>query len=183
MREFTVVVNECEQPGLPNVLGVRTRQTANGQKNINFNFDELAAGLPDALTDLQLDWLDVISAIFAIDNACERGQGDTDWARDITAFIPVRDPAFWQSQATELQELFGDLTFDRLRLHFRSDPDPAAAPRQRDEHPNCDCVALLSGGVDSYTGVVELLDAGRRPLLVSHNNPAPPATSAQPRRA
>lgn len=171
MREFTVVINECEQPGLPNVLGVRTRTTANGQKNITFSFDKLAAGLPSVLTERQLDWLDVLAAIFAIDNACDRGQGDTDWSRDITAFVPVRDPAFWQAHATEIQELFSDLTFDRLRLHFRTETDPAGPPRQGDEHPDCDCVALLSGGVDSFTGTLALLDHGRRPLLVSHNNP------------
>jgi 7-cyano-7-deazaguanine synthase in queuosine biosynthesis len=171
MREFTVVINECEQPALPNVLGIRTRNTANGQKNLTLSFDKLAEGLPGApLTGRQLDWLDVMGAIFGIDNACERGQGDTDWARDITAFIPVREPAFWEEQATEIQELFGDLTFDRLRLHFRPNPDAAGPPRQRDEHPECDCVALLSGGVDSYTGVLALLDSGRRPLLLSHNN-------------
>jgi 7-cyano-7-deazaguanine synthase in queuosine biosynthesis len=171
MREFTVVINECEQPGLPNVLGVRTRDTANGQKNISFSFNKLAAGLPNVLTQRQLDWLDVLAAMFAIDNACDRGQGDTDWARDITAFVPVRDPAFWHAHATELQELFNDLTFDRLRLHFRPETQPSGPPRQATEHPDCDCVALLSGGVDSFTGTLALLDQGHRPLLVSHNNP------------
>lgn len=172
MREFTVVINECEQPALANVLGVRTRDTNNGEQNLTIKFDKLVAGLPgDPLTDRQLDWLDVMGAIFAIDNACERGHGDTDWARDITAFVPVRDPDFWEDRAIALQELFGDLTFDRLRLHFRHDPDAPGSPRQRDEHPDCDCVALLSGGVDSYTGVLALLDSNRQPLLVSHNNP------------
>jgi hypothetical protein len=171
MREFTVVINECEQPALPNVLGIRTRNTANGEKNLTTNFDKLAAGLPAVLTERQLDWLDVMGAIFAIDNACERGQGDTDWARDMTAFVPVRDPTLWEDWAIELQELFGDLTFDRLRLHFRPDRSAAGPPRQGAEHPECDCVALLSGGVDSYTGVLALLESGRHPLLISHNNP------------
>ncbi len=157
--ECTVVVNDCAAVAVTGgPISVRTRDTNIGPKNFSVNYGHLAAGLPRLLTDRELDWIETLVSIFAIDLACPRGSGDLDWARSIVGYLPVRDPAFWNAQAPRLQSIFSDFTFDRLELHFERSVDPEPPPRQR-RHPfvDHDSVSLISGGVDSFVGALELL--------------------------
>ena len=82
----------------------------------------------------------------------------------------MRDPDFWEQQRPAIEGIWGDLTGDQLQLRFEQDDAPADPPRQsRDPLPDHDCVALLSGGQDSFVGALALLDTGRQPLLLSHS--------------
>jgi len=170
MSEHTVVVNDCASVA---VVGgpksVRTRDTAVGGRNFLINFSHIAAGLPRQLSSREMDWLEVAGHLLAVDMACARGPGDLDWSRDIVAHLPVRDPDYWNQLAPQLQEIFGDFTADRIRLVFESDSSPDPAPRQRSApFPDHDCVALVSGGVDSFVGAAQLISEGRSPLGISH---------------
>jgi 7-cyano-7-deazaguanine synthase in queuosine biosynthesis len=171
MTTFTVVANDCEAPALHNVLHVRGRTTEFGEQNFRFRFDKLAAGLPDRLTDRQMDWLELLGFVYAADRACRRGEGDLDWVRSIELFVPMRDPEFWEQHATALQEIFGSLTDDRLVLHFRQEEVPADPPRQRREpFPAAAGIALLSGGMDSFVAALSLIQDSEQPLLfLSHS--------------
>lgn len=170
MRQFTVVVNDCAAPTVPGLLPVRTRDTTYGARNFRLRFDDAVDGLPERLNDGQMDWLDILGSLFAVDMACERGRGDVDWARRIEAYIPVRDLGHWERFRTQLEAIWSDLTQDDLTIHFQPDSDPSAPPRQAKtpfvEH---DAIALLSGGQDSFAGALEMLDRGSRPLLLSHS--------------
>ncbi|MGP3921427.1 7-cyano-7-deazaguanine synthase [Nonomuraea sp. 10N515B] len=54
---------------------------------------------------------------------------------------------------------------------FVAGTEMADPPRQsKKSFLNADGVALLSGGVDSFVGAASLLDAGLKPMLVSHMN-------------
>jgi 7-cyano-7-deazaguanine synthase in queuosine biosynthesis len=133
------------------------------------NYASLVAGLPRQLLDRELDWLDTIGNLFAVDLACGRGNGDLEWTRSIEAHFPVREPAYWQQLAPAIQTIFGDFTSDRLLLHFAQADDADPPPRQRhNPFPSHDCVALLSGGVDSFVGAAALIRDGHSPLAVSH---------------
>lgn len=170
MRQYTVVLNDCAAPPVPGVLSVRTRETAYGHRNFGLRFDDAVDRLPDRLNDHQMDWLEILGSLFAVDMACDRGRGDVDWARRIDAYIPVRDPEHWQSFRTQLEAIWSDLTQDDLTIYFESESDPSPPPRQAKipfaEH---DAVALLSGGQDSFAGALDMLDRGSRPLLLSHS--------------
>lgn len=170
MSGHTVVVNDCEAVAVVGgPVAVRTRDTAVGTRNFQFNYSHLAEGLPRQLTEREMDWIETLGSIFALDLACPRGGGDMAWARNIEAHLPVRDPDYWNANKSRIQALFADLTEDRLELHFHEDEEPADAPRQRRRpFPEHDCVSLLSGGVDSFVGTADLLSSGRRPLMVSH---------------
>lgn len=169
MRQYTVVLNDCAAPPVPGVLSVRTRDTTYGTRNFGLRFDEAVDGLPDRLNDRQMDWLEILGSLFAVDLACERGRGDVDWARQIEAYIPVRDSGHWEGFRTRLEAIWCDLTQDDLTIHFEPDADPPAPPRQsRTPFIEHDAVALLSGGQDSFAGALEMLDQGSRPLLLSH---------------
>lgn len=171
-RSFAVIVNECAAVAHVNPRQVRFRKTENGAPNFRLAPDSLVVGLARELNDREMDWLELLVSIFAADLACGRGNGDLDWARDIELHVPLRDPDAWQAHVVGLQEVFGDLTSDRLRLHLHPEHNPLPAPRYGEQWDDYDSVALLSGGVDSFVGALGLLDAGRRPLLVSHGSGA-----------
>lgn len=184
-RPFTVVINDGAQPSLPNVLNVRTRNTSYGSQNYRFTFERLFDGLPAPLNDLQMDWIELLGAIFAADMACRRGEGDLDWVRSIELFVPLRDPDYWAAYATRVQELFGSLTDDRLALHLVEDETPASPPRQRKQpFAPASSVALLSGGLDSFAGAAALLARDETPpLFLSHSASGAAATAQKKVRA
>lgn len=169
MNEFTVVGNDCAAPGVRGVIHVRTRTTDWGEKNFTLRFNELAAGLPRQLSERELDWIEILGFLFAVDLSCVRGPGDLEWARGIELWLPVRDPDYWSQHAVALQEIFGFLTADQVTIRFEQTDDPEDAPRQSQE-PFVDHngVALVSGGIDSFVGAAELFRSGERPLLLSH---------------
>lgn len=179
-REFTVVVNDCASPALPNVRYVRSRETAQDEANYQVVFDRLVDRLPERLTDRQFDWLNLLSWIFAADMICDRGEGDLDWSRSINLFVPVRDPDHWSGLAASLQDVFGALTDDRLRLNFVQELDPEDPPRTRKKQfSQVQGVALLSGGMDSFVGALELVNAMKQPFLFASHSSSGAATQSQ----
>jgi 7-cyano-7-deazaguanine synthase in queuosine biosynthesis len=170
MKQFAVVVNDCATPPIPAILAVRSRDTEYGERNFSLSLDNLVEGLPGQLSDLHMDWLEILGFLFATDLVCERGAGDVGWARSIQLWIPVRAPEFWERHRSLFERIWIDLTNDDLHIHFEQENDPADPPRQSKEPlPAHDCVALLSGGQDSYVGALDLIAQGRRPLLLSHS--------------
>ncbi|MCE9622308.1 MAG: 7-cyano-7-deazaguanine synthase [Actinomycetia bacterium] len=170
MKIYTVVVNDCATVGAPGgPRQIRTRQTSYGPQNFMLGYDKLAAGLSRALTERELDWIESAGHIFAADMACERDGGDLDWARSIDLHLPVRDVVYWNALSKRIAHIVSDFTGDRITISFHQETDPMKAPRQRrgpfGQH---DCVALLSGGVDSFVGAASLLVGGSVPLFLSH---------------
>ena len=154
---------------VPGILTIRSQDTNYGERNFSFRFDDLVAGLPAVLTDRQLDWMEILGHLFAVDVACERGPGDVAWSREVQAWLPVRDPEYWSSKRSAIKGIWTDLTDDGLDITFEQAADPATPPRQsQDPFPAHDGVALVSGGQDSFAGALNVLEAGRTPLLLSH---------------
>ena len=180
MSEFVVVVNDCTAVAtVGGPISIRSRNTPHGQRNFLLNLRRVTAGLPRQLNAREMDLAETAGHIFAIDIACARGRGDVEWARSIEAHLPVRDPDFWNANSLQLEGIFSDFTQDRLRLHFHADSQPEEPPRlQRNPFPAVDCVALISGGVDSFVGGLSLINSGRRPIGLSHTA-AGPTTKAQ----
>ena len=180
VSEFAVVVNDCAAVAtVGGPISIRSRNTPHGQRNFLFNLRHVTAGLPRQLNEREMDLAETAGHIFAIDIACARGKGDVRWARSIEAHLPVRDPDFWNAKALQIEAIFSDFTQDRLRLQFHADNQAAEPPRlRRKPFPAVDCVALISGGVDSFIGGVSLVRSGRHPLGLSHTA-AGLVTSAQ----
>jgi 7-cyano-7-deazaguanine synthase in queuosine biosynthesis len=167
VADVHVIVDDCTTAAGGDVRAVRTRDTAAGSTNWHFNPERVVTGLPDKLDDRQMDWLEINSAIFAADRAVGRDPG-LDWNRSIELHVPVRDPTFWSSYSAAFEDIFSSLTYDRLALTFHSGSTFAVAPRTRtDPFPEADCVALLSGGLDSFVGALDLRAAGAKPLFLA----------------
>ncbi|MDD1534003.1 MULTISPECIES: Qat anti-phage system QueC-like protein QatC [unclassified Bradyrhizobium] len=112
------------------------------------------------------DLLSIANSVMVADAAGLRTDSPDGWTREFELEIAVMDPAFWNGAAPLIADTLAFLTTDRWHLHFI--PGGAAAPEPaRVVAPAQSCVALLSGGLDSLAGAIDLAAAGNHPLVVS----------------
>lgn len=128
-------------------------------------------------SEVAMDLLVLASAVFAADTTISRFHHSQDsWTREIFLYVPVQQPALWQPHQNLIQKILQFLTGDFWTITFRERTDatlllaPDANYTRRHPgfaaHPTDVC--LFSGGLDSFIGAVDLLSAGRVPLLVGH---------------
>jgi hypothetical protein len=80
----------------------------------------------------------------------------------------VSDPAFWGARAGDLEAVLRFLTTDRWKLTFVGGAAYPKAPA-KSITPDHDSVVLLSGGLDSFAGALDLVAQGRSPIAVSQS--------------
>jgi hypothetical protein len=122
--------------------------------------------------EVAVDLVLVAALVNAGDTRVSRAVNAQDgWTREIDLYAPVADPAHWRDLSHKLEHLLRFLTGDRWRLFFRARPERLSSIVEAPEKlplDRLDEVCLFSGGLDSLIGAIDLLVAGRRPLLVSH---------------
>jgi len=112
------------------------------------------------------DLLSLALAIVSADLAGHRNLSPDGWTREFDLTVSVTDARFWNSHTATVEKLLAYLTTDRWTLTFIEGgilPKPDRNPSLPDE----DCVVLLSGGLDSYVGAIDLVSAGKKPFAVS----------------
>lgn len=114
------------------------------------------------------DLLSIALSVTAADLAGHRNKSSDGWTREFELSIAVAEPEFWETQVCTLEALLRFLTTDRWRIAFIPDASYPERPAQR-VSPDHDCVVLLSGGLDSFTGALDLVAQGRRPFAVSQS--------------
>lgn len=93
------------------------------------------------------------------------------WTREIDLYVPVSAAAAWSANSGLIESMLRFLSGDRWRVFFR---DRTKRAKTLAVAPKCLAidgltkVSLLSGGLDSLIGAVDLLSGGVRPLFVSH---------------
>src|SRR3569832_1541956 len=112
------------------------------------------------------DLLSLALAVVSSDLAGHRDRSPDGWTREFDLTVSVVDAPFWNDNAETLQRLLAYLSTDRWTLRF-VEGGILPQPDRQSEHPTEDCVVLLSGGLDSYIGAIDLVEQGRRPLAVS----------------
>jgi 7-cyano-7-deazaguanine synthase in queuosine biosynthesis len=147
-------------------------------RNATRNLSKLHSALPQPLSPLGEDLVDLATTIYLTDLGIPRGRNER-WVREIEIVTPVHEPRFWQEQAADLSYLLYALTRDTVRFEFVPRDETAEAKTAATAPFRADSVSLLSGGIDSLAGAVMLLKTGRRPLLVGHQSGNPAIRSAQ----
>jgi 7-cyano-7-deazaguanine synthase in queuosine biosynthesis len=112
------------------------------------------------------DFLSLALSVTAADLAGHRNKSPDGWTREFELEVATTDPVFWNKHSILIERLLQFLTTDRWKAHFIGDgihPAPDAKPVR----PKEDCVVLLSGGLDSLIGAIDLVAAGRKPFAVS----------------
>lgn len=112
-------------------------------------------------------------SIFALDKRISRSLFDDAWTREIEVSIPVLEKNKWDRTCDKWNELLSFLTGDIWKIEFRSTSAEYGfhknANRSKIDISGCDCVSLFSGGLDSFCGAIKLLEDGKSPVLVGHN--------------
>ncbi|MGH9428404.1 MAG: Qat anti-phage system QueC-like protein QatC, partial [Terriglobia bacterium] len=128
------------------------KQTRGG---IGANIRETIARLKLKPTQRAWDFLSIALAVLAADTAVRRNQSPDGWTRELDLQIAVGNRAFWSSHAGLVENILRFLTTDIWRMDFLDggiQPVPPKSPHLPEE----DCVSLLSGGLDSLVGAVDL---------------------------
>lgn len=118
-------------------------------------------------TDEAWDFTTIALAISAADKAVLRKKSADGWTRIIDISIHLQQPSVWDRKRNDLESLLRFLTGDFWTLHFL--PGGLAPPKahMKKEFDDIDCVCLLSGGVDSLIGAINLSAVGKKPYFVS----------------
>jgi len=111
------------------------------------------------------DFVQLCLSACAADLACLRNASADGWTRTIELTVALCEPLRWLPWKAHIESMLKVLTGDYWTLHFVA--GGIAPPNGRSEQLDRDCVSLLSGGLDSLIGGINLVSEGRSPLLVS----------------
>lgn len=112
------------------------------------------------------DLLSLALSVTAADLAGHRNESPDGWTREFDLEVAVADPVFWNKQSKLVERMLRFLTTDRWQVSFIGG-GVSPAPDHKKVLPKEDCVVLLSGGLDSLVGAIDLVAAGKRPFAVS----------------
>lgn len=112
------------------------------------------------------DLLSIAISVVAADKAVARNTSPDGWTRQLELQVGVTDPVFWGTQKGLIQRQLRFLTTDIWTVEFFKANIPARS-KGKIQIPNEDCVVLLSGGLDSLIGTVDLVAKKRKPFAVS----------------
>jgi 7-cyano-7-deazaguanine synthase in queuosine biosynthesis len=127
----------------------------------------------EAASPLAVDLLRLAVATYGADKSEQRDHERDRWTRTLELRVAVSEPERWRASAQDFESALRFLTNDRWSIRVRSDGEAGGPAEQL--FP-ADAVCLFSGGLDSLTGAIDLLEAGNRVMLVGHydSNPLKP---------
>lgn len=113
-----------------------------------------------------LDFTIIAMAVVAADKAILRKNSADGWTRQIELGIYLHEAAKWKRVQARMEEMLRFLSGDFWKLDIKELPISLIPPKSYPLKTQ-DCVCLLSGGMDSLVGAIDLHEAGRNPLFVS----------------
>jgi 7-cyano-7-deazaguanine synthase in queuosine biosynthesis len=110
---------------------------------------------------IALDLLRLAMIAYSSDRRILRKAAYNGWERGFRIFLPVSKVSVWEPTRSIVEQMLGFLTSDHWELEFReTQADLAQRAKQgtmREFGSPISAVALLSGGLDSFAGAVDLL--------------------------
>jgi hypothetical protein len=106
-------------------------------------------------------------SVVASDKLVLRTDSPDGWTRMIDLTIFLSEPEKWMSIKAKIEKMLRFLTGDFWTLNFLLAEAPAIQTKYEPLQRENNCVCLLSGGVDSMVGAIDLLSERRNPLFVS----------------
>ena len=132
------------------------------------------------------DLLRLAIAAYTADVRIPRAEAFDGWTRDLTLRVFVHELDRWRIAQATLVELLRFLTGDHWTVELRQAPETyRPTVGQEEDDPvriSGDTVCLLSGGLDSFAGALNLLEAEDRAVFVGHQAAGGGATSRAQRK-
>ena len=124
------------------------------------------------------------ASVYCVDKTSLRSDASDVWTRDLVAELPVADIDAWRGAGWN--QVLNFLTGDTWTVTpYADEQSPADSlrrgPTEVTPVGHVDAVSLFSGGLDSLTGVIDLLEQNpdRRLCLISHNEGDQASTAQQ----
>jgi 7-cyano-7-deazaguanine synthase in queuosine biosynthesis len=117
-----------------------------------------------------MDLLLLGGAVFCADKLALRVDAADLWTRDLELQLPVSAVDLWSAASDRLHETLSFLSGDRWRVDFVEREVPVADTQETLKGAEDEVVSLFSGGLDSLAGVIEILEAPGRVVLVGHHD-------------
>lgn len=117
-------------------------------------------------SNLVWDFVTIALSIAAADLSCKRKHSEDGWTRQIELKVYLFNPESWKTQYHLFEKAFKFLTGDVWKFEFVNNGIQAPTsiiPLETDAN----CVSLLSGGMDSLIGAIDLISDGLKPCFVS----------------
>ncbi|WP_421870175.1 Qat anti-phage system QueC-like protein QatC [Marinoscillum sp.] len=119
--------------------------------------------------DEAIDFLSAAISIYTADQLVPRSSyGFNNWSRYFRLHLPVVDSHKWEQAKIYFEDALNFLTGDHWELFFRSRSSTFTPPEECNSN-TISKVSLLSGGLDSFIGVTDLLASGCDVALVGHH--------------
>ncbi|HEU4325269.1 MAG TPA: Qat anti-phage system QueC-like protein QatC [Roseiflexaceae bacterium] len=112
------------------------------------------------------DFVSLALSVVTADLAGHRGRSADGWTREFDLEVAVGDATFWNSQRQRIEQFLAFLTTDLWRVHF-IEGGLHVPPPAHPVIPSEDCIVLLSGGLDSLVGTIDLVAYGEKPFAIS----------------
>lgn len=132
------------------------------------------ANLGLKVQEIAIDMFLIAMSVYAADTRINRKSNAEDqWTRKIDLYLPVSDTILWDKNKQLLSNLLQFLTGDCWSFIFRSRPkeyQSLASSAKPNLFTKITNVTLLSGGLDSFIGAIDLLTSQQNPLFISHYN-------------
>lgn len=183
--EIRIAPSERHADGLARISVVVPELETNYALDLPFKELSQRVGVNDPVA---LDFLIVAALCYVIDKIVPRSTAADNWTREFEVEFPVSTLQTWNLAAQNLDAALKFLTGDLWGTSFRSlKEDYFLKPTSRNRRKStvspiqANNVCLLSGGLDSLVGAIDLLTntSGDRTLLVGHYDAAGPASQQQ----
>lgn len=108
-------------------------------------------------------------AVTAADRHVNRlAVSEDGWTRALRIDVAVTDPELWCTLSPLVERMLSFLTGDIWTVGFVADGLQPSPPKPAVKARSETCVSLLSGGLDSLIGAIDLSAKGERPIFVSN---------------
>ena len=184
VKEHIILCNNATSPSIKKGKNtdILTLDYISAKKNLIIKLPRFVNSLYH-LSNRVKDLLEIASYIYAADRNIKRGRKDDveyqSWARKLHFCIKVRDYDFWSNEALKqtliegLKFVSGDYDFDFSFQEGHSTIQQGLFDNEQFslEPATNTKVVLYSGGLDSLSGIVELLETTDDKLcLISHRS-------------
>ena len=143
----------------------------NKSSDVSINMVQLFKTLKFVPSEKSLDILFFAIYVHLIDNLLPRDILAVDnWQREIRIKIPVSDPLLWNNRKQIIIEALDFLTGDEWNIEFYelSEKYFLNAELDLEDTIQVENICLLSGGLDSLVGAIDLIQEKDNILFVSH---------------
>lgn len=132
--------------------------------------------LPNFISNVGIDFLYISLFVYGVDRIFLREESDDAWTRNFRLYVPVLELDKWEKNRSKLETVLNFLSGDKWELVFRERDllDYEIDFEERNfksdiEKKVYNEICMFSGGLDSFIGVIDLLESEKKNrLFVSH---------------